>query len=179
MDIESFKLVVQYTVESTLRKLQFTPHADVIVAMQRYHTYRARAAKDIAQNIANDEFIKALRTSNCICQYNACPSDSRCCISNERMNSSDGKTIVAKINGTDHIYCMHQRFVSNVHKYYNIVHFDKEIYKVFTEWHSRRYHRPNIPDNTAVEALCETFLSYSDSSRLNQLYIKFNSICDF
>jgi len=74
--------------------------------------------------------------------------------------------------------CIHQRFVESVNKYYNIAHFDDEIFKTFKEWYLQKYRSLDNIDHDKMDDVSNEFIKYNSGSKINLLYIKFNTICD-
>jgi len=177
MELEKFKLIVKYTLHSKIiAEPSFTPCTDTISAMRTYNTVRARNAKQISDNFPDKTFATLLRKNVRVEQYNTCPDNAVCCISNDKLCSTNGRTLVLKSNPTVVMYSLHQRFLEKVYKYYIIVNFDGEIYKMFREWYMNIYTDIDNVKNCG-ESISE-FFSYNNSSKVNSLYIKFCSNCD-
>lgn len=172
LNLDSFRLVCNYIIQSTLKKVVFTPPADVISAMQEYNKVRAHAAKQLANQWPNPSIANSFRTALSICQLNTCPPYVQCSFTKEPLQHTHGVTLVLKCNNEDVIFCIQKRFLKQMHDYYSIVHFDQEIYKLFNTWCQRKQ-----PKKINFEEISEKFLKHGNSSYLNSLYIKFNSIC--
>jgi len=171
LELECFRLVCNYIIQSTFKKIAFTPSANVISAMQGYNKMRAKAAKQLANHLPNPSIVNSFRSARSICQYNTCPPHTRCSFTNEPL--SHGATLIVKYEHEDAIFCVQNRFLKQIHNYYSIVHFDQEIYKVFDKWRQQKQ-----PRKINIEEATRTFLDHGDSSHLNLLYIKFNTICE-
>lgn len=173
LELEHFRLVCNYIIQSTFKKSAFTPSADVISAMQGYNKARAKAAKQLANQLPNPDIVNSLRTARAICQYNTCPPHVQCTLTQESLEPSHGATLIVKYENVEAIYCMQKRFLKQIHNYYSIVHFNQEIFKVFDKWRQLKQ-----PKQINIEQAACKFLNHGDSSHLNSLYIKFNSICE-
>ena len=80
--------------------------------------------------------------------------------------------------GGTSIKSVHQRFISQINKFYNIVHFDDEIFKAFREWYETKSTSLDTITTENIENLAAQFCEYNDGSKINLLYVKFNTICD-
>ena len=61
------------------------------------------------------------------------------------------------------IYTIHRRFIDNVNKFYNIMHFDDEIYKTFKKWWSTKSTTMNTINSDNIEQIISDFLKYNDA----------------
>ena len=172
LNLDSFRLVCNYIIQSTLKKMAFTPPANVISAMQEYNKVRAQAAKHLANQLPNPSIANSFRTAISICQLNACPPYVQCSFTKEPLQPPNGVTLILKSENDDVIFCIQKRFLKQMHDYYSIVHFEQEIYKLFNTWRQRKQ-----PKKINFEEIANKFLEHGNSSYLNSLYIKFNSIC--
>lgn len=179
MELTSFKSVVEYQIHCRSLKQFFTPNIHIINAVKEYNIIRANAAKNIASTINNNTLIESLRKSEKIVQIDTSPQLSKCCISKTNLNVSHGITLMIYIKEQIEIFCIHKRFLSYVNRYYNIVHFDSEIFKLFKSWVLKKYITTEFINKQNVDDILEKFISYNNSSKINFLYIKFNTICDF
>lgn len=179
MELTSFKSVVEYQIQCRSLKHFFTPNITIINAVKEYNIIRANAAKNIASTINNKTLIEALRKSEKIVQIDTAPPLSKCCISKNDLNVSHGITLMIYIKEKTEIFCIHKRFLSYVNRYYNIVHFDSEIFKLFKSWVLKKYTSTECINKQNVDGILKKFISYNNSSKINLLYIKFNIICDF
>ena len=178
MNLESFTVVVRFQIQTKATNIFYTPSQDVINAMRTYNTIRVTKAKLNASELKSETFIKALRNCHGITQINTAPSDSLCTVSQAKLTKNNGKTLMIHDKLGTTMFCVHQRFVDKVNKFYNIVHFDDEIFKMFREWYSGKFKTmKNINENN-IEDEINKFLAYNSSSKINLLYVKFNSICD-
>ena len=176
MDIQSFTDVVRYQIHSRYLNNFFTPSSEVIQAVKSYNFTRAQAAKRMANIIKNANFIEQLRYANKITQLNHVPNDAKCILSKNNLTNDNGKTLIIKSEKCSSIFCLHHRFLNEVHNYYNIVHFDDEMYKMFKDWTKKVYlNTIRIED---IEPVITTFMQYNNKSKINLLYVKFNTICD-
>ena len=133
----------------------------------------------IKKAIKNENFITSLRQSSKIELLNTSPHSSKCVISGASLTPETGKTLLMHLlTHRINMCCMHQRFVEDVNKYYNIAHFDDEIYKTFKEWYSQKYRNVENIDPDKLESVSNDFISYNSGSKINLLYIKFNTNCD-
>ncbi len=171
MDFDTFQMVVLYQIQARSLKHFFTPSIDTINAVKEYNTLRAKAAKQKA--LASTELNNSLRRGHKIVQINTVPPHTKCCISKQVLNS--GKTLIIHDENIK-LYCVHQRFVNQVHNYYSIVHFDEEMFKFFKDWIKINYNLIEIKNKQDVYTLSEMFLR--SESKIKFLYIKFNKICD-
>ena len=178
MDLSSFKSVVEYQIQCRSLKQFFTPNINIINAVKEYNIIRAKAAKNIASAINNNVLIEALRKSEKIVQIDTSPQLIKCCISKTNLNVSHGITLMIYIKEKTEIFCIHKRFLSYVNRYYNIVHFDSEIFKLFKSWVLKKYTSTDFINKQHVDDILYKFISYNNSSKINLLYIKFNAICD-
>lgn len=179
MELKSFLYVVKYQIQSRSIKHFFTPTINVINAVKEYNIIRAKSAKKIATLITNQELIDKLRKGKKIIQIDTVSPFSKCCISKNNLNESNGITLIIYIDKKPFIFCIHQRFLINVNKYYNIVQFDKEIYKMFKSWVLNKFTSIDFINKSNIQIISDKFLAYNNSSNVNLLYVKFNSICEF
>ena len=134
MNIPDFNFVVKYQIQSRSMNHFFTPSNNIINAVKEYNIIRVDAAKRIASKLVSEPLINALRKGNKIIQFDTTPPNCKCCISKTNVNASNGITLIIYVENIPSIFCVHQRFLLEINKYYNIVHFDNEIYKLFKEW---------------------------------------------
>ena len=178
MDLDSFTVVVRFQIQTKATMVFYTPSQDVITAMRNYNTIRVSKAKLNAADLKSESFINALRNCQGITQINTAPTDSLCTVSGVKLTKHNGKTLMIHDKTGTSMFCIHQRFVDKVNKFYNIVHFDDEIFKMFREWYHNKFKTmKNINENN-IEDEINKFLAYNSSSKINLLYVKFNTICD-
>lgn len=178
MNIESFTKVVTFLLHTKSTKTFFTPSSETITSVKNYNQIRAKKARNLTNIVKNEKFIKSLRTCSKIIQLNCGIEDAKCIISNTVLNSLTGKTLLLHDKDIQ-LFCVHRRFIPNVNKLYNILHFDDEIFKHFKEWWLNKSTSIDNINTENAEYIIKEFLQYNDSSNVNLLYMKFNNICDF
>ena len=178
MNIESFTKVVTFLLHTKSTKIFFTPSPETITSVRNYNQIRAKKARTLTNIIKNENFIKSLRTCSKIIQMNCGIEDAKCIISKAVLNQSTGKTLILHDKNIQ-MFCIHRRFIPNVNKLYNILHFDDEIFKHFKTWWLNKSTNMDNINVENVESIIKDFLTYNSSSNVNLLYMKFNNICDF
>jgi len=178
MDLNSFTHVVKFTIQTKGTNVFYTPNADIVNAMRTYNTIRVTKAKQNASDLKSSTFINCLRKCYEITQINTAPNESICAVSNSKLTKNTGKTLMLHDETGTSMFCVHQRFVDKINKFYNIVHFDDEIFKMFRQWYSIKYKSLKNINESNIETTINKFLNYNGSSKINLLYVKFNSICD-
>lgn len=179
MDLVSFTSVVLFTIRTKATRLFITPPVEIINAVRLYNQLRVERAKQLSMSIKEPKFIKRLRQSSKIELLNTSPSSSKCAVSNNTLTPETGKTLLMHFKDYDlSVCCIHQRFVESVNKYYNIAHFDDEIFKSFKDWYLQKYRSFDNIDNDKMDSVLHDFINYNSGSKINLLYIKFNTICD-
>ena len=173
MNVQEFTEVLRYKIQSHALKHFFTPNNRVIECVKLYNIVRASAARNNANIITNKTFITALRDGNHVVQLNVIPPKTTCCISNQSLES--GKTLLIHQSQSISLFCVNRRFLKDIHEYYTIVHFDEEIHKYFEDWVSQVYKCKITKES--INEMSETFLQYNNGSKVNYLYVKFNTIC--
>ena len=177
MNLDSFVTVVKWSVQTKATHSFFTPGQDVINAVRSYNTIRVEKAKKLSHGL-KPELIGELRNCRKIQQLNACPLNAECAISKNVLDESSGRLLVLHFKGGTNIKSVHQRFISQINKFYNIVHFDDEIFKAFREWYETKSTSLATITTENIENLAAQFCEYNDGSKINLLYVKFNTICD-
>jgi hypothetical protein len=175
MNLDSFVTVVKWSVQT--KYSFFTPAQEVINAVRTYNTIRVEKAKKLGVGL-NPELITQLRNCRLIKQLNACPVNAECVISKNVLDELSGRLLVLHFKGGTNIKSVHQRFISQINKFYNIVHFDDEIFKAFGEWYKTKSTSFDTINTENIENLATQFCEYNDGSKINLLYVKFNTICD-
>jgi hypothetical protein len=178
MDLESFKVVVRFTIQTKGTNTFYTPSQDIINAMRTYNTVRVGKAKLNAADLKSSVFIECLRKCHEITQINTAPNEAVCTVSGAKLTNNTGKTLMVHDQKGTSMFCVHHRFVDRVNKFYNIVHFDDEIFKMFREWYTGKFKTLKTINENNIEDVINQFLAYNSSSKINLLYVKFNSICD-
>jgi len=178
MDLDSFTSVVRWVIQTKGTNTFYTPSQDIINAMRTYNTIRVTKAKLNASDLKNVGFIDYLRKCHEITQINTAPNEAMCTVSGVKLTKNTGKTLMIHDKQGTTMFCVHQRFVDKVNKFYNIVHFDDEIFKMFREWYSNKFKTLKTINENNIENIINQFLAYNSSSKINLLYVKFNSICD-
>ncbi len=179
MDLVSFTSVVSFQVRTKATRCFVTPPVEIINAVRLYNQLRVERAKHLSTLIKEPKFITRLRQSSKIELLNTSPPASKCVISNNILTPETGKTLLMhKKDYNLSVNCIHQRFVESVNKYYNIVHFDDEIFKTFKEWYLQKYRSLDNLDHDKMDSVLHDFINYNSGSKINLLYIKFNTICD-
>jgi len=159
--------------------LFITPHVEIINAVRLYNQIRVERAKQLSSVIKEPKFITRLRQASKIELLNTSPPASKCVVSNNILTPETGKTLLMHLKNYDlSVCCIHQRFVESVNKYYNIAHFDDEIFKTFKEWYLQKYRSLDNMDHDKMDSVLHGFKNYNSGSKINLLYIKFNTICD-
>ena len=172
MEVEDFKICIEYILHRRFSDDEITPNNLTINAVRNYNLLRAQSAKNIAQQLNNAELLNNIRHSMGVEQLNKSPPESKCILSNETLRPDIGKTLILnKPNNTNIPYCIHQRYLKHVNNYFCIMHFDKEVIKQFTDFMSQINDLPNIKN-------VDIFISYNNSSNIKRLLIKFNNICE-
>tara|TARA_B100000214_G_C23955500_1_gene622603 strand:- start:798 stop:1319 length:522 start_codon:yes stop_codon:yes gene_type:complete len=172
-------MVVKFTIKTRATKLFITPPTDVINAVRLYNQIRVDKAKYLSTLIKDGDFINKLRKSSKIDLLNTSPDSTKCVISNSLLSPETGKTLLMHSPNDDIVMCcIHQRFVEYVNKYYNIAHFDDEIFKTFKKWYLQKYRSLDTIDHEKMDTVSNEFTTYNSGSKVNLLYIKFNTICD-
>ena len=172
MDVEEFKICVEYFLQRRFDETETTPNNLTINAVRNYNLMRAQSAKNIAQQLNNNELLNNIRHSVGVEQLNKSPANTKCILSNEILNPDVGKTLILnKANNSNIPYCIHQRYLKHVNNYFCIMHFDKEVIKQYT----RFMHRIN---DVPTAGNIDSFISYNNSSNIKRLLIKFNDICE-
>lgn len=179
MNIELFKTVVHFLIHTKVTKIFYTPSSDVISAVRLYNSTRVNCAKKISEIVSNPEFIKTIRICNKLIQINTVAANTTCFISNAALAESTGITLICHKENDIQIYNVHRRFIENINKFYNIMHFDDEIYKTFKKWWNKKSTTMNTITTENIEQITKDFLNYNNSSNVNLLYIKFITNCDF
>lgn len=179
MDINSFKIVIRFLIQTKASKIFYTPSTEIISAVRLYNSTRVNSAKKITQTITNPEFIKAIRTCNKLIQINTSALNTKCFLSKIQLTEGVGITLILHQEDDVKIYNVHRRFIGNINKFYNIMHFDDEIYKMFKNWWKKKSTTMNTITAENIEQITNNFLEYNDSSNVNLLYMKFITNCDF
>lgn len=177
MNLDSFVTVVKWSVQTKATHSFFTPGQDVINAVRSYNTIRVEKAKKLSAGL-KPILIQELRNCRTIKQLNACPLNAECAISKNVLDESSGRLLVLDFKDGTKIKSVHQRFISQINKFYNIVHFDDEIFKAFREWYNTKFTSFYTITTDNIESLAVQFCEYNDGSKINLLYVKFNTICD-
>mgnify|MGYP003322195795 CR=1 FL=1 len=172
MDVEEFKICVEYILQRRFDETETTPNNLTINAVRNYNLMRAQSAKNIAQLLNNNELLNNIRHSVGVEQLNKSPANTKCILSNEILKPDVGKTLILnKSNNSNVPYCIHQRYLKHVNNYFCIMHFDKEVIKQYTGFINRINDVPTINN-------IGSFISYNNSSNIKRLLIKFNNICE-
>lgn len=172
MDVEEFKICIEYVLQRRFNENETTPNNVTINAVRNYNLMRAQSAKNIAQILNNNELLNNIRHSVGVEQLNNSPPNTKCILSNEMLKPDIGKTLILnKSNNTNIPYCIHQRYLKHVNNYFCIMHFDKEVIKQYTSFMCRINDVANINN-------IDSFISYNNSSNIKRLLIKFNDICE-
>ena len=178
MDLTSFHNVVKYQIQSRSMKHFFMPAINVINAVKEYNIIRASSAKKLVTTITNNVLVDSIRKSSKIVQIDSVSPFSKCCISKINLSDTNGITLIIYVQDKPSIFCIHQRFLIIVHKYFNIVHFDDEMYKLFKSWTLKKFTTVDFINKNNIENVSNKFLEYNNSSNVNLLYVKFNSVCE-
>lgn len=179
MDIKLFKIVIRFLIQTKASKLFYTPSTEIIFAVRLYNSTRVSCAKKITETISNSEFIKAIRSCNKLIQINTSAPNTKCFLSKTALTEEGGKTLILHLKDEVKIYNVHSRFIGNINKFYNIMHFDDEIYKMFKNWWNQKSTTMNTITAENIEQITNDFLDYNDASNVNLLYMKFITNCDF
>jgi hypothetical protein len=178
MDITSFNRVVKFIIQTKATNSFYMPNTETITNMRVYNTTRASRARTLAAQLVNTELVSMLRKCSKLVQLDTCIDDVQCCISKSKLRRSSGKVLLLHYNNGLYMYAIHQRFVNQVNKFYNIVHFDDEIYKSFRNWFLKKSTTLSVITNDNIEEYVSSFSKYSGSSNVNFLYMKFIKNCD-
>lgn len=172
MDVEEFKICIQYILQRRFNENETTPNNITINAVRNYNLMRAQSAKNIAQLLNNNELLNNIRHSVGVEQLNNSPPNTKCILSNEILQTDIGKTLILnKSNNINIPYCIHQRYLKHVNNYFCIMHFDKEVIKQYTGFMGQINAVVNINN-------IDSFIRYNNSSNIKRLLIKFNDICE-
>tara|TARA_E500000331_G_C16921031_1_gene567783 strand:+ start:80 stop:619 length:540 start_codon:yes stop_codon:yes gene_type:complete len=179
MNIKLFEIVIKFLIQTKATKIFYTPSSEIISAVRLYNSTRVNSAKKLNETLTNAEFIQAIRTCNKLIQINTSAANTKCFISKIQLSESTGITLLFHNEDNVKIYTIHRRFIDNVNKFYNIMHFDDEIYKTFKKWWSTKSTTMNTITSDNIEQIISDFLKYNDASNVNLLYMKFVTNCDF
>ena len=179
MNIKLFEIVIKFLIQTKSTKIFYTPSSEIISAVRLYNSIRVNSAKKINETLTNTEFIQAIRRCNKLIQINTSAANTKCFISKSLLSESTGITLLFHHENNIKIYTIHRRFIDNVNKFYNIMHFDDEIYKTFKKWWGKKSTTMDTINSENVEEIISDFLNYNDASNVNLLYMKFVTNCDF
>tara|TARA_A100001015_G_scaffold319722_1_gene443560 strand:+ start:3028 stop:3549 length:522 start_codon:yes stop_codon:yes gene_type:complete len=172
MDVEEFKICIEYILQRRFNENETTPNNLTINAVRNYNLMRAQSAKNIAQLLNNNVLLNNIRHSVGVEQLNNSPPNTKCILSNEILKPEVGKTLILnKANNTNIPYCIHQRYLKHINNYFCIMHFDKEVIKEYTGFMCQINDVANLNN-------IGSFISYNNSSNIKRLLIKFNNICE-
>ena len=179
MDIKLFELVVRFLIQTKATKMFYTPSSETISAVRLYNSTRVSCAKKLNETISDAEFIKAIRACNKLIQINSSAAHTKCFISKTPLTDSTGITLLFHNKNEVKIYNIHRRFIDIINRFYNIMHFDDEIYKTFKIWWNKKSNTNKNITSENIEKITKDFLKYNDASNVNLLYMKFATNCDF
>ena len=83
MDVEEFKICIEYILQRRFNENETTPNNLTINAVRNYNLMRAQSAKNIAQLLNNNVLLNNIRHSVGVEQLNNSPPNTKCILSNE------------------------------------------------------------------------------------------------
>lgn len=178
MDVTSFQTVVKFIVQTKATKSFFMPGTEVVNNVRIYNGIRAEKARLLCSVLKNENLIINLRKCNKCVQIDSCIAGVKCVISSQILGVGTGKTLLFHTNSGVVMIPIHQRFTEQVNRFYNIVHFDDEIFLRFRDWFLKKSTSMALLNNDNIEEYAQSFLNYNGSSYVNFLYMKFVSNCD-